>query len=166
MKELIQGIKKSVPGNLNDENEYMVSYYSNLKETFVYKGLYPKLDKGKKDVFVNSQELIPNLILKFRIKSIPLVDEVALNIKSRKDRENIHRRTKERKIGDVVTKVIEWRKLYNSGDEFEGKKYSLDDAAKAVGMSKKSLDDYLLQIRCARKFGFNFNEHKEDKIGI
>lgn len=33
-------------------------------------------------------------------------------------------------------------------------------------MSKKSLDDYLLQIRYARKFGFNFNEHKDDKIGI
>mmetsp|Transcript_39222 Transcript_39222/g.44967 ORF Transcript_39222/g.44967 Transcript_39222/m.44967 type:complete len:88 (+) Transcript_39222:56-319(+) len=30
----------------------------------------------------------------------------------------------------------------------------------------KSLDDYLLQIRNARKFGFNFNEHKDEKIGI
>ena len=30
----------------------------------------------------------------------------------------------------------------------------------------KSLDDYLLQIKNARKFGFNFNEHKEEKIGI
>ena len=65
-----------------------------------------------------------------------------------------------------MTKVIEWRKLYNDGDEIRGKKFSLDEAAKAVGMSKKSLDDYLLQIRNARKFGFNFNEHKDDKIGI
>lgn len=47
-----------------------------------------------------------------------------------------------------------------------GKRYSLDEAAQAVGMSKKSLDDYLLQIRFARKFGFNFNEHKNEKIGI
>ena len=35
-----------------------------------------------------------------------------------------------------------------------------------VGMSKKSLDDYLLQLKNARRFGFNFNEHKEDKIGL
>ena len=35
-----------------------------------------------------------------------------------------------------------------------------------VGISKKSLDDYLLQIRYGRKFGFNFNEHKNDKVGV
>jgi hypothetical protein len=100
---------------------------------------------------------------------------------------NIKRRTKERKIGDVVKKVIEWRALYNDGDSHtqncrwgthtfvchcsndfvrNGRKFSLEEAAQAVGMSKKSLDDYMLQIRCARKFHFNFNEHKDDKIGI
>ena len=47
--------------------------------------------------------------------------------------------TKERKIGDVVAKVITWRKIYE-----DGKKISLDQAAEQVGMSKKSLDDYLL----------------------
>ncbi len=35
-----------------------------------------------------------------------------------------------------------------------------------MGISKKSLDDYLLQIRFGRKYGFNFNEHKDDKVGI
>lgn len=45
-------------------------------------------------------------------------------------------------------------------------KYSLEDAAKKVGISKKSLDDYLLQLRYGKKYGFDFNEHKEAKIGI
>ena len=45
-------------------------------------------------------------------------------------------------------------------------KFSLEDAAKKVGISKKSLDDYLLQLRYGKKYGFDFNEHKEAKIGI
>jgi len=44
--------------------------------------------------------------------------------------------------------------------------YSLEDAAKKVSISKKSLDDYLLQLRYGKKYGFDFNEHKEAKIGI
>jgi hypothetical protein len=46
------------------------------------------------------------------------------------------------------------------------KRYSLEEAANKVGISKKSLDDYLLQIRFGRKYGFNFNEHKNDKVGV
>jgi len=45
-------------------------------------------------------------------------------------------------------------------------KYSLDEAAKKVGISKKSLDDYLFQIRFGNRFGFNFNEHYNEKVGI
>lgn len=67
----------------------------------------------------------------------------------------------------LLNKVSEWRKLYN-GTEIEGEivKKSLEEAAKLVNISKKSLDDYLLQLRNGRKYGFNFNEHKDDKIGI
>jgi hypothetical protein len=43
---------------------------------------------------------------------------------------------------------------------------TLDDASKTVGISKKSLDDYFFQLKKAQKSGFNFNEHKNDKIGI
>lgn len=42
---------------------------------------------------------------------------------------------------------------------------SLVDAAAKIGISKKSLDDYLLQLRFGKKFGFNFELHKYDKIG-
>ena len=48
------------------------------------------------------------------------------------------RRTKERKIGEVIHKVQKWRNLYYMTGE------SLEEAAKQVGISKKSLDDYFL----------------------
>ena len=43
---------------------------------------------------------------------------------------------------------------------------SLEDAATEVEIPKKSLDDYLLQLKMGRQFGFNFNEHKNDRIGV
>lgn len=78
------------------------------------------------------------------------------------------KRTKERKIGFIIEKVNAWRKLYN-GFYDENKnfiKYSLEDAANIIGISKKSLDDYLLQLRLGRKFGFDFNENRHAKVGV
>ena len=34
-----------------------------------------------------------------------------------------------------------------------------------VGVSKKSLDDYLLQLRAGRIYGFDFIKHGNDKVG-
>lgn len=61
-----------------------------------------------------------------------------------------------------------WRKLYNGVQDPEGNllRYSLEDAASKVGVSKKSLDDYLLQLRFGKKFGFDFQKHKDDKVGV
>jgi len=58
--------------------------------------------------------------------------------------------------------------LYNGVTDHEGNllRYSLEDAASEVGVSKKSLDDYLLQLRFGKKFGFDFQLHKDDKVGI
>ena len=65
-----------------------------------------------------------------------------------------------------------WKTLYNgiySTDE-NGKKikikYNLEQAAAKAGISKKSLDDYLIQLRIGKFFNFNFTEHKNDKVGI
>ena len=45
--------------------------------------------------------------------------------------------------------MVEWRKYYNGFTDENGKseRLSLEEAANKVGISKKSLDDYLLQIR-------------------
>ncbi len=45
-------------------------------------------------------------------------------------------------------------------------KKSLEDAAKDIKISKKSLDDYLMQLRQAKKFGFDFDSHIHEKIGV
>lgn len=62
-----------------------------------------------------------------------------------------------------------WRRLFNGYiDNKSGKliRYSLEESARKVGLSKKSLDDYLLQIRFAKRFGFDFEQHKHDNIGV
>ena len=51
-------------------------------------------------------------------------------------------------------------------ENLQHEKYSLQEAANQVGISKKSLDDYLFQIRYGYRFGFNFNEHYNEKVGI
>ncbi len=63
---------------------------------------------------------------------------------------------------------MKWRKLYVGEPQAGGaiQKFSLEEAAIKVGISKKSLDDYFLQLKNGKKNGFNFNEHKNDKIGI
>ena len=65
-----------------------------------------------------------------------------------------------------------WKTLYNGFDEEDENgnkkriKFTLEQAADKVGISKKSLDDYLIQLRIGKMFGFNFTEHKNDKVGI
>ena len=41
----------------------------------------------------------------------------------------------------------------------------LDSAATEIGIVKKTLDDYLLQIRNGKRYGFNFHKQKNNKIG-
>jgi hypothetical protein len=59
------------------------------------------------------------------------------------------KRSKERKIGQIIEKVFLWRKLYNGFEDEKGKliKLTLEESADVVGISKKSLDDYLIQLR-------------------
>ena len=44
-------------------------------------------------------------------------------------------------------------------------RWSLEDAAEKVGVSKKSLDDYLLQLRFGKKFDFDFETNRNNKVG-
>ena len=55
------------------------------------------------------------------------------------------KRVKERTIGYVREKVVEWRKYYKQGyTDLNGEfvKMNLDLAANMVGLSRKTLDDY------------------------
>lgn len=74
---------------------------------------------------------------------------------------------KEKRIGEVVEKVALWRKFYTGFYDEDGNYFQkpLESAAQEVGIAKKTLDDYLLQIRNGKKYGFNFNEKYNCKIG-
>jgi hypothetical protein len=56
--------------------------------------------------------------------------------------------------------------LYELVDNHGKRIYTLETAANKVGLAKKTLDDYYFQLRQAEKYGFNFEEHKDAKIGV
>ena len=78
------------------------------------------------------------------------------------------KRAKERKIGYIIKKVYIWKKLYEGVEDKKGNriKMTLQGAAEKVEISKKSLDEYLNQIKFGKYFGFDFNKHRNAKVGI
>lgn len=82
------------------------------------------------------------------------------------DNEQKPSKQKEKTISEVVEKVALWRKFYtgfiNDGELVH---LDLDSAAIEIGIVKKTLDDYLLQIRNGKRYGFNFHKQKNNKIG-
>lgn len=84
-----------------------------------------------------------------------------------KDLDGCKSRIKERTLQEVIQKVSLWRLLYTG---FYNKgvfvKMSLEEAAQKVEISKKSLDDYLMQLRSAKKYGFDFKRHAHEKVGV
>jgi hypothetical protein len=141
---------------------HLISYYSQTHSNFVYLGIDPL----PPNVLIPSGNVQNELMIKCRPKALPSYGDVLLGSVSGNVSKG-SRRTKERKIGDVIKKVSLWRQYYNGKlENGEVVRKSLEDAANEVKISKKSLDDYLLQLRNGRKYGFNFNEHKDDKIGI
>lgn len=164
-----------------------ISYYSSECEMYVNCGI----DPIHPDYYIPMNEIETDLRLKCTSTGIQLIhlvmsEEMNEAVSKMKELENIQevdaqktdskkcRRTKERRIGYIIDKVWKWREYYNvipflSKGVIENgtfHRYTLDDAAKKVGISKKSLDDYLLQVRYGKKNGFNFNEHKNEKVGV
>ena len=72
------------------------------------------------------------------------------------------KRAKEKRIGYIVKKVFEWKYLI----KLTGGKMSLIEAASKVGLSKKTLDEYYNQIKEGKKYNFDFNKHKKDKVNV
>lgn len=46
------------------------------------------------------------------------------------------------------------------------KRMNLQEAARVVGISKKSLDDYYCQLRLAELHNFNFSQNMNQKMGV
>ena len=80
---------------------------------------------------------------------------------------------KERIIGHVLERVTKWRDIVRESKhrreldpDCPEERQTLEEAANAVGVAKKSLDDYLLMIRFGKKFGFNFEAHRNERVGV
>lgn len=136
------------------------NYYSPIDKAFVYCGR----DNSNQNIPILATR--PQLILKVRgAGAQPQQEEVKeAPIQEKKSHS---RRNKERRIGEIIEKVNDWRTLYTGTIDSNGRsvKYSLEDAAKIVGIAKKTLDDYLLQLRAGKKYGFDFQKHKDEKVG-
>lgn len=57
-------------------------------------------------------------------------------------------------------------KIYDQTDKNGKRKYTLEAAAREVGVAKKTLDDYKNQIRLGEKYNFDFGKNRFEKIGI
>ena len=182
LNDILEGLSKLIP-----LNNFSVSYceYDNNTNIYIYIGKYP-LEKnyliGYDIQSALNNDIMTNIRIKLRqivFKEFPLkqelIEEDIENIEDKKINNFINhksKRAKERKIGYIIKKVFMWKTLYNgiySTDENGNKikiKYTLEQAAAKAGISKKSLDDYLIQLRIGKFFNFNFTEHKNDKVGI
>ena len=171
-KELINEIRAEI-----NEEKCQILYFDERKESFVYLGLLPD-DIIDKYIEVNPSS---SLLLKFR-KITPPSSRLKIDFtpnfqfldseKSSPPPQKVigekSKRAKERTISDVVKSVYMWRRMYNGCQDENGKfrKFSLEDAASYLGISKKSLDDYLIQIKTGRRLGFDFNRNQSEKIGV
>jgi hypothetical protein len=158
----------------------MISYYSYSGDMYVYCGndpIPPNSVIPAREVATNGQTRQVTIRIRQIQSSFPMAPEPIFDkesIKVENPESNAagapkQKRTKERKIGEILDKVLQWRRLYTGViDPQTGYtvKMSLEEAAQRVAISKKSLDDYLLQIRFGKKYGFNFNDHYNERVGV
>lgn len=77
-------------------------------------------------------------------------------------------RSRERSVGEAIDLVKKWRNLHLNCTKPNNnkKKINLQEAAKMLGVSKKSLDDYYCQLRLAEMYDFDFGKHLQEKMGV
>jgi hypothetical protein len=142
----------------------MVSVFDPSLQLFVYLGSDPVNNDFKIPLSLahEGSVSVTQLLLRFRYpiqhdsrKRLDNTDETA-------------QRTKDRKICYIIEKVALWRNLYNGTVLVQGdrNKLTLEEASMHIGISKKSLDDYLLQLRFGRRHGFNFQTHNTERVGL
>ena len=178
LNEIITQLEKEIP-----LDNFQISYYNENQKEYILIGKYPlNLDKEILIEYNSTKIINDNIFIKLRLRQIfdrenllkmEFVEgendngEEAIQ-KFEIGENNKTKRAKERKIGYIIRKVYMWRKMYSGFIDERGRriKLTLEEAADKVGISKKSLDDYLIQLRIGKMLGFNFNEHQNDKVGI
>ena len=160
INEILTQINKKIP-----LNNFIISYFNEKYKNFILIGKFPL--KNQIAIKIKKQ-FENNFFIKLKLRQI-IKNEKMINLNEEEENEKEIKRAKERKIGFIIKKVFLWRKNYFCGffDENGNKiKLSLKESAEKVGINKKTLDDYLIQIRMGKKFNFNFYENQNEKIGI
>lgn len=75
-------------------------------------------------------------------------------------------RSKERNIGEVIEVVKIWRDLHLNKHKMLRRRLNLQDAAREIGISKKSLDDYYCQLRLGELYNFDYVSNLREKMGV
>jgi hypothetical protein len=77
-------------------------------------------------------------------------------------------RSRERTVAEAINLVKKWRFLHLNCAKPNNskKKVNLQEAAKMLGVSKKSLDDYYCQLRLAEMYVFDFERNLNEKMGF
>ena len=140
LNEIITQLEKEIP-----LDNFQISYYNENQKEYILIGKYPlNLDKEILIEYNSTKIINDNIFIKLRLRQIF-------------DRENLLK--------------MEFVEGENDNGEEAIQKFEIGEnnkikRAKEVGISKKSLDDYLIQLRIGKMLGFNFNEHQNDKVGI
>eukprot|EP00826_Nyctotherus_ovalis_P022000 TRINITY_DN171_c0_g2_i10.p1 TRINITY_DN171_c0_g2~~TRINITY_DN171_c0_g2_i10.p1 ORF type:complete len:238 (+),score=44.22 TRINITY_DN171_c0_g2_i10:453-1166(+) len=140
-----------------------ISYYSQSCDNYVFCAL----DPVPENVFIDSEDCPAHSVLKIRANLNPETCELADNLDAKRE-VNGKRKPAERKIGYVIRKVMEWRRWCAGVIDNNGLilKFSREEAADKVGLSKKSLDEYHWQIKIGEEYGFDFEKEKDKKFGV
>lgn len=109
--------------------------------------------------------LEPSVILfRYRVEK----SQTSKNRNEMESEEQKDPRSKERTIGEVIELVKRWRELHipASRSSATHKRMNLQEAAREIGVSKKSLDDYYCQLRLAEHHNFDFASKLGEKMGV
>ena len=147
-------------------NGTAISFYDRDLKYNIFCGIFPNLYKisinlrsiedvkigefvATYDLLINSR-FIPDTSHQNKIKMDIGEEQLSLTHEEETNKfSKTARRSKERKLAVIIEKVYMWRKLYNGyyNEKHEFIRLTLEDAAAKVGISKKSLDDYLNQLK-------------------
>lgn len=149
---------------LGEINLEMIEENKNLffkipKDNIIYLKLWQKIKNDKlldPNYFEEKESEFTNQLL----QEINLDEEE--EGEEEKKNQKISRRDKEKTIGYAIIKVCKWEKIKQKSNN----NITLDDAAKCVGMAKKTLDDYKNQIKIGKEKNFNFNKYYKCKMNV
>lgn len=169
LNNIIEGLSQII----NLEN-HSISYCHKEKGIYFFCGTYPFEAQILCELLPSHTiwiKLRPNINKNHQLR-LELFEEETEN---QEEGKQIHhyvnkncKRAKERKIGDIIKKVYLWKKLYEgiTDKKCNHIRLTLQDAAEKADISKKSLDEYYNQLKFGKIFGFDFNKHKNDKVGV